>query len=367
LFIFGTRPEAVKIAPVVRSLAAEPERFHVECCSTGQHRELLRPVLEVFSIGLDYDLDVMLPGQTLYQSTARILTGLENVIARARPDLIVVQGDTTTTLCGALAGFYAGVTVAHIEAGMRTYDIRQPFPEEMNRVLTSKLSTLHFAATQGAAQALAAEGIREHVEITGNTSIDALLYVAGQLDRGELNSDLRLPLDSVRKLIVVTVHRRESFDVGIAQICRGITAIARRPDVQIVIPVHPNPAVHDKVHSALSGYGNVFLTEPLGYIEFIDLLRSAYLILTDSGGVQEEAPSLGKPVVVIREKTERPEAVAAGSARLVGVDPVAIVRETNALLDDGGEYRKRSFVHNPYGDGRASARIAAGIRNYFAG
>jgi UDP-N-acetylglucosamine 2-epimerase (non-hydrolysing) len=366
LVVFGTRPEAIKLAPVVQRLHAEPETFRVRCCSTGQHREILRPVLDIFRIVPDYDLDLMLDGQTLIQSTARILSGLERVLAADAPDLVIVQGDTTTTFCGALAAFYARVPAAHVEAGMRTHDRMQPFPEEMNRVLTGRLAALHFAATAGAAEALRNEAISEGVSVTGNTGIDALLHIHSRLERGEIESGLRLPLHPARRLIVVTTHRRESFGAGLERTCAAIQTITRRPDVQIVLPVHPNPNVQTIVNQHLGSIENVILTDPLEYVAFVDLMRRSFLLLTDSGGVQEEAPSLGKPVLVLREKTERPEAVAAGTARLVGTDTEAILREVNWLLDDPVEYERRSRVHNPYGDGKASGRIAQAIAAYFA-
>jgi UDP-N-acetylglucosamine 2-epimerase (non-hydrolysing) len=365
LFIFGTRPEAIKLAPVIRELALHEKQFDVRCCSTGQHSGLLQQVLDVFSIVPNHNLEVMQPGQTLPQSTTRMLSGLEGVFAEERPDLAIVQGDTTTTLCGALAGFYARVTIGHVEAGLRTNDRNQPFPEEMNRVLTSRLATLHFAATNGAGEALRAEGIRDRVTITGNTGIDALLYIRDGLEQGRLQSGLVLPLDPAQRLIVVTTHRRESFGAGMERICAALTKIARRPDVQIVVPVHPNPQVCTVVHQRLGGLDNVLLIDPLEYVGFIDLMRRSYFLLTDSGGVQEEAPSLGKPVLVLREKTERPEAVTAGTAYLVGTDTAKIVGQANLLLDNEQEYSRRSRVHNPYGDGRASSRITDAITTHF--
>lgn len=338
----------------------------MRCCSTGQHRDILRQVLDVFSIVPDHTLDVMQPGHTLFQSTARILTALEAVLANERPSLVLIQGDTTTTLCGALAAFYARVAIGHVEAGLRTYDMDHPFPEEMNRVLTSRLATFHFAPTSGAADALRGEGILEGITVTGNTGIDALLYIRDRLDRKELRSRLDLPLDRGRRLIVVTTHRRESFGPGLDRTCAALIEIAHRRDVQIVLPVHPNPNVGPLLRERLGGLDNVFLIDPLDYVEFVDLMRRSHIVLTDSGGVQEEAPSLGKPVLVLREKTERPEAVAAGTTRLVGTETAAIIREVNLLLDDHAEYMRRSRIHNPYGDGRASERIAAAIAAHFA-
>jgi UDP-N-acetylglucosamine 2-epimerase (non-hydrolysing) len=360
LAVLGTRPEAIKLSRLIHRLRAEPDRFHVECCSTGQHRELLQPVLELFSIKPEYDLAIMSAGQSLYHSTARILEGLERVIDRCSPDLLVVQGDTTTTFCGALAGFYAGVPVAHVEAGMRTYS-REPFPEEMNRVLVSRLAAVHFPATQRGADALKAEGISANVFVTGNTGIDALLYVRQEIESGRLRSNLDLPIEEARHLILVTTHRRESFGDPMQRTCSALARIAKRRDVQIVLPVHPNPNVRDAVFGMLGGVPNIVLCEPLGYVEFVDLLRRCRLVLTDSGGVQEEAPSFGKPALVLREQTERPEAVDAGTARLVGTDEDVIVNEVVRLLDDSDEYGRRSRIHNPYGDGRASDRIVAAI------
>lgn len=366
LFIFGTRPEAIKLCPVLRRLRAEPDFFEVRVCATAQHRSMLDQVLSAFDVTPDHDLDLMLPGQTLFQSTSRILSALEPVFAAENPDLVLVQGDTTTTLCGALAAFYRNVPVGHVEAGLRTGDLRQPFPEEMNRVLTTRITDLHFAATAQAAQHLRSEGISEQtIFVTGNTAIDAVLYVRDGLE-GKRFPELGLPqLDPRRKLIVVTAHRRESFGAGFERICMALAEIAQRPDVQLVYPVHPNPNVQAPVHRYLAGNPNILLIEPLSYVPFVDLMRRAHLLITDSGGVQEEGPSLGKPILVLREKTERPEAVEAGTVRLVGTDVKRIVEEAARLLDDAEAYRRMSRVHNPYGDGRASDRIADVIHSYF--
>jgi UDP-N-acetylglucosamine 2-epimerase (non-hydrolysing) len=364
LFIFGTRPEAIKLSPLVLRLQRAPAALRVRVCVTAQHRGMLDQVLAAFGIRPDYDLDAMQPGQTLYQSTSRILGALEPVFSDARPELAVVQGDTTTTLCGALAAFYAGVTVAHVEAGLRTGDLRQPFPEEMNRVLASRLATLHFAATRRAAENLAAEGITRNVWITGNTGIDAVLYVRDRLESGELTAPQAPKLDPGKRLVLVTAHRRESFGEGFERICRAASAIADRGDVQLVYPVHPNPRVQDPVNRYLRGHRNIMLLEPLDYIPFVDLMRRAYLILTDSGGIQEEGPSLGKPILVLRDKTERPEAVEAGTVKLVGTDTARIVAETSALLDGPEEYARMSRIHNPYGDGHASERIEGALREF---
>jgi UDP-N-acetylglucosamine 2-epimerase (non-hydrolysing) len=370
LLIFGTRPEAIKLCPVIRSLREHPNKFDVRTCVTAQHRAMLDQVLEAFQVQPDHDLDLMLPGQTLFQSTSRILTGLEPILRAEKPAMVIVQGDTTTTLCGALAAFYSGVPVAHVEAGLRTHDMRQPFPEEMNRVLASRLTALHFAATELAAQNLREDGVAaDSIHVTGNTGIDAVLFVRdaleqGGLERGSLRGHGWPELDASKKLIVVTAHRRESFGDGFARICRALARIADRGDVQLVYPVHPNPNVQDPVQRYLAGHPNVRLIEPLSYVPFVDLMRRAYLLITDSGGIQEEGPSLGKPILVLREKTERPEAVTAGTVKLVGTDEDRIAGEAAVLLDDRAAYDKMSRVHNPYGDGRASARIAGLIHSF---
>ena len=356
LFIFGTRPEAIKLCPLVQQLRRFPDLYSVKVCVTAQHRQMLDQVLAAFQIEPDFDLNVMAPDQTLLQSTAKILAALEPVLAQTKPDLAVVQGDTTTTLCGALAAFYSGVPVAHVEAGLRTGDLQQPFPEESNRVLVGRLARLHLAATGQAAENLRREGIANGVYITGNTGIDALLYV----------SDRREPkAPSGKRLILVTAHRRESFGPGFERICEALVRIAARDDVRIVYPVHPNPKVRAAVEQNLQSQPNITLIEPLDYLPFVDLMRQAYLILTDSGGIQEEGPSLGKPILVLREKTERPEAVQAGTVKLVGTDPEKIVAETFRLLDDAAEYDRMSHRHNPYGDGHACERIELIFREFF--
>jgi UDP-N-acetylglucosamine 2-epimerase (non-hydrolysing) len=315
----------------------------------------------------DYDLDLMLPGQTLFQSTSRILASLEPVLKAEQPAMVMVQGDTTTTLCGALAAFYARIPVAHVEAGLRTHDLRQPFPEEMNRVLASRLTALHFAATGMAAENLRAEGVPpDSIHVTGNTGIDAVLYVRDALEKGTLRGGDWPDLDASKKLIVVTAHRRESFGEGFERICRALARIADRGDVQLVYPVHPNPNVQDPVQRYLAGHANVRLIAPLSYVPFVDLMRRAYLLITDSGGIQEEGPSLGKPILVLREKTERPEAVLAGTVKLVGTEEDRIVAEAANLLDDCGAYDHMARVHNPYGDGQASARISALIHSFLS-
>ena len=364
LFVIGTRPEAIKLCPVVLHFREHAPEWKTTVCVTAQHRDLLDPVLAAFGVTPDYDLNVMRSGQNLFESTTRILSGLERVLTLEQPDFIFVQGDTTTTFCGALAGFYRGVKVAHVEAGLRTWDMRQPFPEEMNRVLTSRLATLHFAPTAEAAANLLSEGISGSVSITGNTGIDALLRIRTDLESGRLSpSPAALRIGNGRRMVLVTAHRRESFGEGFRHICQGLARVAARGDVDVVYPVHPNPNVRGPVEKLLGSNARIHLVDPLDYVSFVDLMRRAHFILTDSGGVQEEAPSLGKPVLVMREKTERPEAVTAGTARLVGTEPDRIVAEANLLLNDHAEYDRRSRVHNPYGDGQASHRILHALRS----
>ncbi len=364
LVVFGTRPEAIKLCPLIQALKREPA-FETLVCVTAQHRQMLDQVLTVFGVKPDFDLDLMQPGQTLAGLSARLLAGLEKIFMDARPELALVQGDTTTTLCGALCAFYGHVPVAHIEAGLRTFDMDAPFPEEMNRVVTGRLAALHFAATEWAAQNLRREGVPdERIEVTGNTGIDAVLSICSALESGRL-SGIDLPLDSRRKLIVVTAHRRESFGEGFLHICEAVAELAERRDVQIVWPVHPNPNVARTVDQTLRGKANILLIEPLDYLPFVDLMRQAYLLITDSGGVQEEGPSLGKPILVLREKTERPEAVEAGTVKLVGTSRAAIVRETVRLLENPNEYDRMARLHNPYGDGHASERIVRRIAAHF--
>jgi UDP-N-acetylglucosamine 2-epimerase (non-hydrolysing) len=369
LFVFGTRPEAIKLCPVVLHMKSRPAEFEVRVAVTAQHRQMLDQVLEVFRVAPDYDLNSMTPGQTLASSTARILAALEPVMADAKPDIVFVQGDTTTTFCGALAAFYSRIPVGHIEAGLRTGDLAQPFPEEMNRIVTGRLAAIHFAATEGARRNLIRENVApETIHVTGNSGIDALLNVRDRLASGELKGQADLGgfgQDPARRLIVVTAHRRESFGGGMENICRAVQAIARRDDVEIVYPVHRNPNVMGPVQRYLDGLPNVHLIEPLEYVPFVDLMRRAYLLLTDSGGIQEEGPSLGKPVIVMREKTERPEAVEAGTVRVAGADEARIMTEVTRLLDDPAVREAMSGVHNPYGDGHASERIAKATLLHF--
>jgi UDP-N-acetylglucosamine 2-epimerase (non-hydrolysing) len=325
---------------------------------------MLDQVLAAFEITPDYDLDLMRPGQTLIALTSRVLAGLESVLMAVKPSLVIVQGDTTTTLCAALASFYVGVPVAHVEAGLRTFDMHAPFPEEMNRVVASRLADLHFAATDWAADNLLREGIRpESIQVTGNTGIDAVLSIYDGIERGKL-SGLSLPTDTRKKLIVVTAHRRESFGEAFVRICEAVSMLAERDDVQVVWPVHRNPNVQNTVHKILGRHSNVLLVDPVDYLPFVDLMRRAYLLITDSGGVQEEGPSLGKPILVLRDKTERPEAVRAGTVKLVGTDRDAIISEATRLLEDPAEYERMARLHNPYGDGKASGRIAGRIFSY---
>lgn len=362
LIVFGTRPEAIKLCPLVRQLRLSPDAYTVKVCVTAQHREMLDHALDAFSIQPDYDLDLMQPRQTLAGLTARILAALDPVLETERPDLVIVQGDTATTLAGALAAFYREIPVAHVEAGLRTGDMAQPFPEEMNRVLTSRLAAWHFAPTARAAEALLREGTaREKLFVTGNTGIDAVLYVRDALDSGALRAPDWPWLEPGKHLVLVTSHRRESFGPGLESVMRALARLASRGDVQIVYPVHRNPNVTGPAHALLAGLPHVTLLDPLPYVPFVDLMRRCKLIITDSGGIQEEAPSLGKPVLVLRAKTERPEAVDAGTVKLVGVDQNLIVSEAVRLLDDPAEYARLTRIHNPYGDGHACERIAEAL------
>ncbi len=364
LFIFGTRPEAIKLGPVILHLR-EQGRHDVRVCVTAQHRSMLDQVLAGFDVRPDFDLDLMRPGQTLSGVAAAVMSGLDPVLRDGGFDLAIVQGDTTTTMAAALAAFHRRVPVGHVEAGLRTGNLEQPFPEELNRVLTARLAALHFAPTEGARDNLLREGVApDRIAVTGNSGIDAVLYMAAALEAGRVQACAWPWLDTARKLIVVTAHRRESFGAGMERICDALAQLAGRNDVQIVYPVHRNPNVTGPVTSRLAGLRNVVLLDPLDYVSFVDLMRRAWLILTDSGGIQEEAPSLGKPVLVLRENTERPEAVEAGTVKLVGTDPSRIVTEAVRLLTDAAEYGRMSRVHNPYGDGDASRRIAAAIDGF---
>lgn len=362
MVVFGTRPEAIKMAPVVSALKAL-DGIDTLVAVTAQHRQMLDQVLDLFGIVPDEDLDVMEPGQTLPGLFARLVLGMTEVFARHRPDLVLVHGDTSTTFATALAAFYAKAPVAHVEAGLRTGNMRSPWPEEMNRRLVAPLCALHFAPTDAARGNLLHEGIAgDAIHVTGNTVVDALLDVAAKLEADAAlaaNMQARFPfLDPGRRMLLVTGHRRENFGDGFERICAALARIARRDDVQIVYPVHLNPNVLGPVSRILDGHPNIHLIEPQDYLPFVQLMRRSHLILTDSGGIQEEAPSLGKPVLVMRDTTERPEAVAAGTVRLVGTDSDAIVAAVESLLDDESAYASMAMAHNPYGDGHASRRIA---------
>lgn len=365
LIVFGTRPEAIKMAPLVKEFQQYPNQFEVKVCVTAQHREMLDQVLEIFDIVPEYDLDIMKEGQDLYDITASVLLGMKNVLNVFSPHIVFVHGDTTTSFSVSLACFYQKISVAHIEAGLRTYNLYSPWPEEANRQLTGKLATYHFAPTPSAAQNLLSEGVKkENIIITGNTVIDALFLTRTNIEnnaflKNSLISQINLKFDlDVAKLILVTGHRRENFGQGFINICEALKEIAlTNPDIHIVYPVHLNPNVRKPVNEILGKVSNIHLIEPLGYQPFVYLMSRAYLIITDSGGVQEEAPSLGKPVLVMREVTERPEAVEAGTVKLVGCDKNKIVRETQFLLNSQEEYSKMALAHNPYGNGKACQKI----------
>lgn len=361
LSVFGTRPEAIKMAPVVKALAEDPY-FDARVCVTAQHRQMLDQVLELFAIRPDFDLDLMQADQALGDITGSVLSGMRDVFARWLPDMVLVHGDTTTTLAAALSAYYARVRVGHVEAGLRTGNKYSPWPEEMNRHLSGALADVHFAPTEKARENLLHEGIGpESIHVTGNTVIDALLAVE---ERIRSNTDLRgrlaasFPfLDSRKSLVLVTGHRRENFGSSLENICRAIAHIARRDDVQVVYPVHLNPHVQEPVRRILSGQPNVFLLEPQSYLPFVYLMHCCAIVLTDSGGIQEEAPSLGKPVLVMRDTTERPEVLETGAALLVGTDRERIVSEVCRLLDDAAACRAMAEARNPYGDGTAARRI----------
>lgn len=362
LTVFGTRPEAIKMAPVVNTLK-ESDRFTSLVCVTAQHRQMLDQVLSLFGITPDFDLDIMREGQDLTDVTASVLRGMNRVIADSRPDRILVHGDTTTTLASSLAAYYQRVPVGHVEAGLRTGDIYSPWPEEINRKLTAGVADMHFAPTQTARENLLREGVSaDCITVTGNTVVDALFASCQKLDEdAQLQARVQAQfkyLDSAKRLILVTGHRRESFGGGFERICRAVARLAERDDVQIVYPVHLNPNVQRPVREILGQHRDIFLIEPLDYLPFVYLMRESYLMLTDSGGVQEEAPSLGKPVLVMRDKTERPEAIEAGTVILVGTDERRIAEEAARLLDCPAAYGAMTFANNPYGDGKASGRIA---------
>ncbi|HEY0057408.1 MAG TPA: UDP-N-acetylglucosamine 2-epimerase (non-hydrolyzing) [Pedobacter sp.] len=356
LIVFGTRPEAIKMAPLIHAFMRQKNNYELKVCVTAQHREMLDQVLDFFQITPDYDLNLMQPGQDLYQLSARVLTDLKPVLVEFKPDYVFVHGDTTTSAMAALAAFYNGAKVCHIEAGLRTYNKYSPFPEEMNRQLTSRLTDLHFAPTSAAKTNLVSEGVKESdIIVTGNTVIDALLWAKEKLIGFE-NQEIKLLkqlIKSDKKLIVITGHRRENFGDGFLAICDAIVKLSSRTDVQFIYPVHLNPNVQDPVYERLEDLANVDLIQPLGYPAFVWLMIQSYFILTDSGGIQEEAPSLRKPVLVMRDTTERPEAVEHGTVKLVGTDEQKIIKEATALLEDRNYYLEMSRNHNAYGNGNA--------------
>lgn len=370
LFVFGTRPEAIKLAPLIKKFQTEQE-FECRVAVTAQHREMLDQVLTLFNIVPEYDLDLMKPGQDLNSITTRILDGLKSVFQEFKPDLTFVHGDTTTCFSASLAAFYHRIPVAHVEAGLRTGNMQSPWPEEANRKLAGVLSDVHFAPTEGAKKNLLAENVKESdICVTGNTVIDALIYIRdSKIKDVETNKALSRQfeyLDQSKKLILVTGHRRESFGGGFERICAALATLAKeRSDIQIVYPVHLNPNVKGPVESSLGKLSNVFLIQPQEYMPFVYLMEKSHLILTDSGGVQEEAPSLGKPVLVMRDTTERPEAVTAGTVKLVGTDSDLIVKNVTELLVNSTTYSQMSEAHNPYGDGKASYRIIESIKSRY--
>ena len=374
MLVFGTRPEAIKMAPLVKEFQKYPEKFQTIVCVTGQHREMLDQVLHIFDIIPDYDLNIMKQGQDLYDVTARVLTGMRDVLKEACPDLVLVHGDTTTSTATALAAFYQQIPVGHVEAGLRTYNIYSPWPEEMNRQLTGRIATYHFAPTSLSRQNLLAEGIKnEQIIVTGNTVIDALYRV---VDKMKNDQQLNMELQSIlrhsgydvdrladdRKLVLITGHRRENFGDGFIHMCTAIKDLAQKyPEIDFVYPMHLNPNVRKPIHEVfgddLSDWGNLFFIEPLEYLSFVFLMEKSTIVLTDSGGIQEEAPGLGKPVLVMRDTTERPEALEAGTVKLVGTDYDRIIYEVSTLLESPEYYERMSKAVNPYGDGQACNRI----------
>lgn len=375
MIVFGTRPEAIKMAPLVKEFQKRSDQFETIVCVTGQHREMLDQVLRIFDITPDFDLNIMKQGQDLYDVTSRVLIGMRDVIKETKPDLILVHGDTTTSTAAALASFYQQIPVGHVEAGLRTHNIYSPWPEEMNRQLTGRLATYHFAPTSLSKQNLLEEGITdEKVLVTGNTVIDALYWVVDKIKtNSSLSKELRLNLlnvgynverlDCGRKLILITGHRRENFGEGFINICTAIKDLTKKyPNVDFVYPMHLNPNVRKPIYKVfgdkLENLGNMFFIEPLEYLSFVYLMEKATVVLTDSGGIQEEAPGLGKPVLVMRDTTERPEALLAGTVKLVGTDYTKILKEVSILLDNEIEYERMSKSVNPYGDGKAACRIA---------
>ncbi|RHI38597.1 UDP-N-acetylglucosamine 2-epimerase (non-hydrolyzing) [Bacteroides thetaiotaomicron] len=379
MLVFGTRPEAIKMAPLVKEFQKNSADFRTIVCVTGQHREMLDQVLQIFDIHPDYDLNIMKQGQDLYDVTARVLTGLRDVLEEVHPDVVLVHGDTTTSTATALAAFYAQIPVGHVEAGLRTHNIYSPWPEEMNRQITGRIANYHFAPTVLSQQNLLAEGVKEEcIHITGNTVIDALYWVVNRIKEkvtlsDELTSLLKdsgydsTRLEKGKKLVLITGHRRENFGEGFNHMCQAIKFLTEKyPEVDFVYPMHLNPNVRRPIHEVfgedLACLKNMFFIEPLEYLSFVNLMEKAHIVLTDSGGIQEEAPGLGKPVLVMRDTTERPEALSAGTVKLVGTDYDKIVNEVSALLDDAVAYEKMSHAVNPYGDGKACGRIVDVLR-----
>ncbi len=376
LLIFGTRPEAIKMAPLVKEFQKYPELFETKVCITAQHREMLDQVMELFDIKPEYDLNIMKSRQDLYDITSKVLLGLRDVFNKFKPDIVLVHGDTTTTSSASLAAFYSKIKVAHVEAGLRTHNIYSPFPEEANRLITGVLANYHFAPTVASRDNLLKEGKNPtDIIVTGNSVIDALFLALDKIENDkELKSNIERDINSKfvnknlnilsSKFILVTGHRRENFGDGFVNICRALKEIAtRNPDINIVYPVHLNPNVQKPVNEMLANTSNVYLIDPLQYESFLYMMSKSYFIITDSGGVQEEAPSLGKPVLVMRDATERPEAVDAGTAKLVGTNKELIASEAQKLLEDINEYEKMSKAHNPYGDGKACERMVEFIKN----
>lgn len=379
MLVFGTRPEAIKMAPLVKAFQAASDSFRTLVCVTGQHREMLDQVLHIFDIRPDYDLNIMKQGQDLYDVTSRVLLGLREVLKEARPDIVLVHGDTTTSTAAALAAFYAQIPVGHVEAGLRTHNIYSPWPEEMNRQLTGRMATWHFAPTPLSRQNLLAENVAEaQITVTGNTVIDALYWVVDKIKHDaslsqQLDAELQRAgydverLSGGRKLVLITGHRRENFGDGFIHMCTAIKDLTQRyPQVDFVYPMHLNPNVRKPIHEVfgqdLSGLGNMFFIEPLEYLSFVHLMEKSHIVLTDSGGIQEEAPGLGKPVLVMRDTTERPEALTAGTVKLVGTDYDKIVSAVSTLLDDEAAYQAMSRAVNPYGDGKACGRIVETLK-----
>ena len=379
MLVFGTRPEAIKMAPLVKALQKKSREFQTIVCVTGQHREMLDQVLQIFDIQPDYDLNIMKQGQDLYDVTARVLIGMRDVLKEVQPDVVLVHGDTTTSTASALAAFYQQIPVGHVEAGLRTHNIYSPWPEEMNRLITGRIATYHFSPTALSRQNLLAEGVKEEaVTVTGNTVIDALYMVVDKIKSDKtLDAELEETLNQAgydvnrlangKKLVLVTGHRRENFGYGFISMCKAIKTLTEKyPDVDFVYPMHLNPNVRKPIHEVfgedLSNLGNMFFIEPLEYLSFVYLMEKSTIVLTDSGGIQEEAPGLGKPVLVMRDTTERPEALEAGTVKLVSTDYDKIIAEVSALLDDNDYYERMSQAVNPYGDGCACGRIIGKLR-----